>query len=76
MRDIKEFENEWKEMYEGYDCVRVCMKGMWDEDHKADSHFFGRDMVRYEVIGDSRIRLIRDDGKSLDVSVYDISSLL
>jgi hypothetical protein len=77
MRDIKEFENEWKETYEGYNRVRVSMNGSWAERHKTDFYYLNsHDIVGYEIVDEKTVKLIGTYGISLVVCVYDISSLL
>ena len=75
MRDIKEFENKWKEIYKRYHRVRVSMTGSWAEKHRVVFHYLNsHDIVNYLVIGDKEIDLTGDDGITLYVSVYDILS--
>ena len=73
MRDIKEFENKWKE--KRYHGVRVTMTGSWAERHKTEFNYLNNhDIVNYLVIGDKEIELTGADGITLYVSVYDILS--
>ena len=75
MRDIKEFEDKWKEIYKRHHRIRVSMTLSWGEKHEADFHYLNsHDIVNYLVIGDKEIELTGDDGITLYVSVYDILS--
>jgi hypothetical protein len=78
MKDISEFEKEWKEAsYGGYTDFGISMNGSWEEGHKQDSHYLANHrIVKYEIISPEKVKLIGDDGKALTVSVYHISGVV
>ena len=80
MKNIQEFEAEWKKAIEKNDSntdFYVSMAGSWSEEHRKDIRYFDRHcFANYEIVDSDKVKLIGDNGETFIVPVCYILEII